>query len=204
MRNVNKIGLSNSAFDRRPRRLPDKTFMAGGAPVNWSFGCNANKVLSMKENIKTIFILVIYLSLVVRIAVGQEDLQATVHSAVVLQAMGPKYPPIALAAKASGEVVIEVKINKQGLVTDTNIVSGHKLLREATTQAAKRWIFSPVTSGKEDRKERLIFRYVILADDASYADEGSIYKVPYEYEIRNRPLIAMVNSDPKMKTTMKR
>ncbi len=36
--NCSKVNISNSAFDRRHRRLLDKTFADGGAPVNWSLG----------------------------------------------------------------------------------------------------------------------------------------------------------------------
>jgi hypothetical protein len=60
----------------------------------------------------------------------------------VLQASGikkvePDYPPIAKAAKAEGEVRIQVTVSVEGKVIDAVVIEGHPLLRDAALQAAR-------------------------------------------------------------------
>jgi TonB family protein len=66
----------------------------------------------------------------------------------VLQASGikkvePVYPPIAKAAKADGEVRVQVIVSEEGKVIEAAIIDGHPLLRDAALQAARQWEFSP-------------------------------------------------------------
>lgn len=55
----------------------------------------------------------------------------------------PPYPPIALAARAVGTVVVEVLISKEGDVLCARSSSGHPLLRQAAVSAALNWKFEP-------------------------------------------------------------
>jgi TonB family protein len=55
----------------------------------------------------------------------------------------PPYPPIAMAARASGAVQVQVTISTTGEVLEANVISGHPLLRDAALQAARRWLFKP-------------------------------------------------------------
>jgi protein TonB len=55
----------------------------------------------------------------------------------------PAYPPIARAARASGEVVVQVTIDECGNVIGAKAMSGHPLLQMAAVQAAYKWRFSP-------------------------------------------------------------
>ncbi|MBO0800417.1 MAG: energy transducer TonB, partial [Blastocatellia bacterium] len=55
----------------------------------------------------------------------------------------PPYPAIAKAARASGEVLMQVIIGEGGQVTEATVISGHMLLREAALQAARQWVFKP-------------------------------------------------------------
>ena len=55
----------------------------------------------------------------------------------------PTYPPIAKAARAQGAVQVQVLISEEGRVMEASVVSGHPLLREASLQAARQWIFKP-------------------------------------------------------------
>lgn len=57
----------------------------------------------------------------------------------------PAYPSIAKQAGVQGAVQILVTISEEGRVIDASIVSGHPLLRQATLDAARRWIFNPTT-----------------------------------------------------------
>lgn len=53
-----------------------------------------------------------------------------------------RYPPIAKAAHASGEVVVQVLVNEEGKVTLARILAGHPLLRQNSVQAAYGWTFA--------------------------------------------------------------
>ena len=53
------------------------------------------------------------------------------------------YPPLARAAKLSGSVSLELIVDEEGSVIWTRVVSGHPLLRDAATTAARGWKFSP-------------------------------------------------------------
>src|SRR5262245_10676375 len=72
----------------------------------------------------------------------------------VLQASGikkvePDYPPIAKAAKAEGEVRIQITVSEEGKVIEAEVIEGHPLLRDAALQAARQWEFKPTElSGK--------------------------------------------------------
>ena len=61
----------------------------------------------------------------------------------------PVFPPIAKAARASGEVKVQVTIDKAGKVVTALALSGHPLLRDAALAAARQWEFKPtMVSGK--------------------------------------------------------
>lgn len=55
----------------------------------------------------------------------------------------PTYPPLAIAAKVSGTVVVEVTIDEEGKVLTARALSGHPLLKESAVTAARGWTFSP-------------------------------------------------------------
>jgi protein TonB len=55
----------------------------------------------------------------------------------------PVTPPIARAAKASGEVVVQIMIDEDGNVISATAASGHPLLRAAAVAAARESKFSP-------------------------------------------------------------
>jgi TonB family protein len=55
----------------------------------------------------------------------------------------PVYPPIARAARASGSVIVQVKVDECGNVVSAKALSGHPLLQMAAVRAAYEWRFSP-------------------------------------------------------------
>ena len=55
----------------------------------------------------------------------------------------PVYPPIAMAAKAQGTVVVQILLDEEGKVLSANAVSGHPLLQQAAVAAARTAKFSP-------------------------------------------------------------
>jgi len=64
----------------------------------------------------------------------------------------PKYPPAAIAVRASGAVNVQVTIDEDGNVTSANALSGHQLLRAAAEQAARVSKFSPTFLSRQKVK----------------------------------------------------
>jgi TonB family protein len=57
----------------------------------------------------------------------------------------PEYPEAAKAQGISGVVIVQLQIDSEGHVAQTNIVSGDPLLTEAAVNAIKQWQFKPYT-----------------------------------------------------------
>jgi TonB family protein len=55
----------------------------------------------------------------------------------------PTYPPLAKAARVTGSVVVEVVVDEQGNVASALALTGHPLLKDAATSAARGWRFTP-------------------------------------------------------------
>jgi TonB family protein len=55
----------------------------------------------------------------------------------------PVYPPIALTADVSGDVVIEATIDERGRVADARIVQSVPIFDQAAIDAVKQWRFEP-------------------------------------------------------------
>ena len=55
----------------------------------------------------------------------------------------PAYPPIAAAAHASGDVRVQVVIDKDGTVIAAAAIGGHPLLQATSVQAARNARFTP-------------------------------------------------------------
>ena len=60
-----------------------------------------------------------------------------------LELVTPAYPTIARSARASGEVIVRVIIDKVGNVMAAQVVDGHPFLQAASIRAAKASRFSP-------------------------------------------------------------
>ncbi|MGE0656577.1 MAG: TonB family protein [Pyrinomonadaceae bacterium] len=55
----------------------------------------------------------------------------------------PNFPPMAKSSGVEGRVVVEVKLDTEGNVVSTNVISGHRLLRRSAEAAAKDSKFRP-------------------------------------------------------------
>jgi TonB family protein len=73
-----------------------------------------------------------------RVRVGQN-----VMSAQIVTKVAPVYPPLAKQARIQGAVVLKVRINKSGDVTDIQLYSGHPMLAPAAIEAVKQWKYRP-------------------------------------------------------------
>jgi serine/threonine-protein kinase len=59
--------------------------------------------------------------------------------------VGPAYPESARARRTTGVVVVEVKLNERGHVTEARAESGPEVFRESAVAAARKWQFSSTT-----------------------------------------------------------
>jgi protein TonB len=57
--------------------------------------------------------------------------------------VSPEYPPLALAARLQGSVVIECVITAEGSVSELTVLRGHPLLNAAAVAAVSRWRYRP-------------------------------------------------------------
>jgi len=114
---------------------------------------------------------------------------------VVVSAAAPIFPPIAAAARATGEVIVEVKINQAGEVTSAKTQGSHPLLRKACEIAAARWKFAPAGEGAGSRSARLTFVFRITDKEMSEAEITPVFMPPYRVEVgRNAPVIETYRS----------
>ncbi len=70
----------------------------------------------------------------------------------------PPYPPAAKVVRASGEVIVAVKIGKDGNVISAKTEIGHPLLRTTSEVAAKQFIFTKDENISE-RHAKIIFAF---------------------------------------------
>jgi len=55
----------------------------------------------------------------------------------------PPYPQMAKLMRLTGAVQVQITISESGEVADAFVLSGHPMLREASLQAVKQWLFKP-------------------------------------------------------------
>jgi len=70
-------------------------------------------------------------------------LGGNVQSAKIVAQPQPVYPPLARQARISGTVVLHAIIDKDGHVSQLEVVSGHPLLVQAAMDAVKNWRYQP-------------------------------------------------------------
>ena len=123
---------------------------------------------------------VAYMSLASVLA-GQSGAPPAAQPAVI-SAASTWYPQAASAARASGDVVVEVEIDASGAVSSAHAVGGHPMLQKPSEEAASRWKFA--TDGKATgRKARLTFSY----HQAQRPEEGvpPVFEPPYKVVVVN-------------------
>jgi protein TonB len=57
--------------------------------------------------------------------------------------VAPVYPPLAIASKVEGVVILDAVIDEQGVVREVRILRAHPLLRDAAVHAVTQWRFTP-------------------------------------------------------------
>ena len=62
--------------------------------------------------------------------------------------VSPEYPPLALAARFQGSVVIECVITAEGSVSELTVLRGHPLLNAAAVAAVSQWRYRPTMGSR--------------------------------------------------------
>ncbi|UWZ86090.1 energy transducer TonB [Occallatibacter riparius] len=66
-----------------------------------------------------------------------------VAEGMVLQRIIPRYPPIAVATRTQGTVILQAVITKNGTIDQLQIVSGSPMLQQAALDAVSHWRYRP-------------------------------------------------------------
>jgi protein TonB len=61
----------------------------------------------------------------------------------LIKKIEPKYPPLAMAARIQGQVVLTAVIDKNGEIQNLMLVSGHPMLVPVAIDAVKQWRYRP-------------------------------------------------------------
>jgi len=61
----------------------------------------------------------------------------------LIRKVEPKYPPLAMAARIQGSVVLAAVISKVGTIDNLRLVSGHPMLVPAAIDAVRQWRYRP-------------------------------------------------------------
>lgn len=99
----------------------------------------------------------------------------------------PKYPAVAQATLTSSEVVVSVKINKDGKVISSKAESGHPIFRKLAEETATKWLFSK-NDELDERELKITFAFSIKNNNSrknNYEDTkiNIRFKKPYRLEI---------------------
>src|SRR5258708_1903077 len=68
---------------------------------------------------------------------------------LLVEAVAPVYPMVAVYSSTTGEVMVKLAINKTGAVTGAKVIQGHRLLAVSAEEAARKWRFSAGSSDTE-------------------------------------------------------
>lgn len=102
----------------------------------------------------------------------------------VVQAVAPTYPPLAASNKIEGTVIVEVKVDANGIVQSTKIIEGHKLLHRVAESFARRWIFNKDLAETSLRSTQIKFSFKLMPENTPEVELSPIFIPPYTVEIR--------------------
>jgi protein TonB len=66
-----------------------------------------------------------------------------VQEARLVTKVQPVYPDLAIRARVSGLVILQVSVDEEGNVYEIKVLKGHPLLDEAAVNAVRQWKYSP-------------------------------------------------------------
>lgn len=62
---------------------------------------------------------------------------------MLIRQVKPVYPPIAIAGRIQGVVILQAVISRQGAIEQLQLVSGHPMLVNAAMEAVRQWRYRP-------------------------------------------------------------
>lgn len=126
------------------------------------------------------------------VLLGTAILTAQQTAVAVKAAVAPHYPPIAVAARIGGDVVVQVTVGADGSVLHAEVISGPKMLQQSATEAAERWRFEAADPATASRSSEVKFSYVLLPEDAKDESE-TVFLPPDTVVLKHRPAKPTVN-----------
>ena len=73
-------------------------------------------------------------------------------AASIIEQVNPEYPPQARAAHVEGDVVLRATIDKEGKITQVQVLEGHELLAPAAVEAVGKWRYKPMLVDGEPKE----------------------------------------------------
>lgn len=70
-------------------------------------------------------------------------ISGTVVEGLLIQKTIPRYPPIALASRTQGTVVLQATISRAGTIENLHVMSGPAMLYQSAMDAVKNWRYRP-------------------------------------------------------------
>ena len=138
---------------------------------------------------KQLLILTIICLLFVSLCFGQNiQKQKNYKNAVILtpqKVVSPVYPDVMILTKVSGKVIVSIKVNKKGEVTEAKFIQGIKSLGKISEKAAKSWIFNS-SQMNATRNGKLTFIYKLIPADSPYNEANIIYFSPFTMQIKGK------------------
>lgn len=74
---------------------------------------------------------------------GPTAISRGVAEGLLMRRTMPSYPPIAIAARQEGTVVLQATISKTGTIENLRVVSGPAMLQQAAIDAVRNWRYRP-------------------------------------------------------------
>ena len=120
------------------------------------------------------------------VLMGASIVTAQQTALAVKAAVAPHYPPIAVAARIQGDVVLLVAVGPDGSVFHAEVVRGPKILLQSATEAAEKWKFETSDLATTNRSSEIEFSYVLLPEDDKEESE-TVFLPPNAVVVRHRP-----------------
>jgi hypothetical protein len=103
----------------------------------------------------------------------------------VITAVAPRFPDIAVQARVSTTLEVCVAMGADGVPVAAELDPPFRIMKPATESAALLWRFTPAPNQTEPRKVRLRFVLRLIPRASAPADETSVFRPPYEVEVRH-------------------
>lgn len=127
-----------------------------------------------------LFLILLFSAGIFTVAATKHKPHSDEQPAVVKAVAPTNYPAIAFAARADGQVVVEVKIDSAGKVASARAIEGHALLKKFAENTASQWQFETATDSTGQRVVNLTFIFRIAAKNQQ---EEVVFSPPYQVEV---------------------